>query len=77
MIRDSGSGEFQAVLCWDQDRLGRFDSMEAGHWIHPLRENGVHLVTVAQSRMEHRYRQALVEERTLHRRLYLGRSEYG
>jgi len=52
MIRDSGSGEFQAVLCWDQDRFGRFDSIEAGHWIHPLRENGVHLVTVAQGKID-------------------------
>ena len=37
MISDSDRGDFQAVLCWDQDRFGRFDSIEAGHWIHPLR----------------------------------------
>jgi site-specific DNA recombinase len=52
MIRDSETREFQAVLCWDQDRFGRFDSIEAGHWIHPLRENGVHLVTVAQGKID-------------------------
>jgi len=34
MIRDSARGDFQAVVCWDQDRFGRFDSIEAGHWIH-------------------------------------------
>ncbi len=25
MIRDAEGGEFQAFLCWDQDRFGRFD----------------------------------------------------
>ena len=52
MIRDAEGGSFQAVLCWDQDRFGRFDSIEAGHWIHPLRENGVHLVTIAQGKID-------------------------
>jgi len=31
MIRDSERGDLQAVVCWDQDRFGRFDSIEAGH----------------------------------------------
>jgi DNA invertase Pin-like site-specific DNA recombinase len=39
-------GDFEAILCWDQDRFGRFDSLEAGYWIHPLREAGVTLVTL-------------------------------
>jgi len=48
MIADaSGRRDFEAILCWDQDRFGRFDSMEAGYWIHPLRKAGVKLVTVA------------------------------
>ncbi len=38
--------DFEVILCWDQDRFGRFDSMEAGYWIHPLRRAGVRLVTV-------------------------------
>ena len=41
-------GRFQAILCWDQDRFGRFDSVEAGYWIHPLRQAGVRLVTVTE-----------------------------
>jgi DNA invertase Pin-like site-specific DNA recombinase len=41
-------GEAQAVLCWDEDRFGRFDSVEAGYWIKPLRDRGVRLVTVGQ-----------------------------
>lgn len=42
MIRDAkGAGEFKAILCWDQDRFGRFDSIEAGEWVSPLRRAGV------------------------------------
>ena len=48
MIADAARGEFKAILCWDQDRFGRFDSLEAGFWILPLRNAGVQLVTVAQ-----------------------------
>ncbi len=40
--------DFEAIIVWDQDRFGRFDSIEAGHWIHPLRNAGVRLVTVAE-----------------------------
>jgi hypothetical protein len=47
MIDDAENGDFTAVLCWDQDRFGRFDSIEAGRWVHPLRMAGVNLVTVA------------------------------
>jgi site-specific DNA recombinase len=39
---------FDVVLVWDQDRFGRFDSMEAGYWIHPLRKAGVRLVSVTE-----------------------------
>jgi site-specific DNA recombinase len=46
MIRDAAGGTFQAIIVWDQDRFGRFDSIEAGHWIHPLRQAGVQLVTI-------------------------------
>jgi DNA invertase Pin-like site-specific DNA recombinase len=45
MIADAADGRFKAILCWDQDRFGRFDSLESGYWIHPLRGQGVQLVT--------------------------------
>lgn len=49
MVKDSEEkGDFCAILCWDQDRFGRFDSIEAGRWIYPLRKAGVWLATVAQ-----------------------------
>ncbi|WP_286764253.1 MULTISPECIES: recombinase family protein [Rhodopirellula] len=46
-MRDhASSGNFDVVLCWDQDRFGRFDSLEAGHWCYPFRQAGVRIVTV-------------------------------
>jgi DNA invertase Pin-like site-specific DNA recombinase len=45
-------GDFGLVLCWDQDRFGRFDPLEAGYWIKPLRDAGVRLETVAQGRID-------------------------
>ncbi len=47
MIADASKGDFSAILCWDQDRFGRFDSVEAGHWIYPLRQASVKLVSVS------------------------------
>ena len=47
LIRAAETGEFSVVLCWDQDRLGRFDMMSAGYWLEPLRRNGVRLETIA------------------------------
>ena len=42
MIADANQrDDFQAILCWDQDRFGRFDSIEAGEYISPLRRCGV------------------------------------
>lgn len=48
MVLDAETGEFSAILCWDQDRFGRFDSIEAGRWIHPLREENIVLHTMGQ-----------------------------
>ena len=31
MIADASKGGFSAILVWDQDRFGRFDSVESGH----------------------------------------------
>jgi site-specific DNA recombinase len=53
MIRDAGQlADFQVILCWDQDRFGRFDSLEAGKWICPLRDVGVSLATIAQGKID-------------------------
>jgi len=48
MLRDAKEqGNFKVILCWDQDRFGHFDALEAGYWIKPLRDAGVRLETVA------------------------------
>lgn len=52
MIADAAGGDFEFVLCWDQDRFGRFDSIEAGKWLSPLLEAGVGLATVAQGTID-------------------------
>lgn len=46
MIGDAAAGGFDRILCWDQSRFGRFDSIEAGSWIAPLRDAGVSLETI-------------------------------
>jgi site-specific DNA recombinase len=49
MVTDAKDrGDFKAIICWDQSRFGRFDSIEAGYYIYPLREAGVCLVTVME-----------------------------
>ena len=40
--------DFEVIITWKTDRFGRFDSLEAGKWITPLRESGVKLVTVTE-----------------------------
>jgi DNA invertase Pin-like site-specific DNA recombinase len=51
LIADADSGDFQAVLCWDQDRFSRFPVLEANHYWYLLDRAGVHLCTVAQGRL--------------------------
>ena len=53
MLRDvQDKGDFAAILCWDQDRFGRFDTIEAGSIIFPLRQAGIWLQTVTQGRID-------------------------
>ncbi len=52
MIADCSCKSFETVLAWDQDRFGRFDPLEAGFWIKPMRDAGVVLETVAQGRVD-------------------------
>jgi site-specific DNA recombinase len=52
MIAEARAGDFDRILCFDQDRFGRFDMIEAGHWITPLRDAGVSLETIAQGAID-------------------------
>lgn len=45
MRDDASRGLFEVVLCWNQERFGRFDVLEAGYWTKPFRVAGVSLVT--------------------------------
>jgi DNA invertase Pin-like site-specific DNA recombinase len=52
MRRDAEAGKFQAILCDDKDRFGRFDSIDYGEIVAPLRRKGVWLDAVAQGRID-------------------------
>ena len=52
MIARRGRREVQGHLCWDQDRFGRVRQRRSGFYIHPLRQAGVKLVTVAQGAVD-------------------------
>jgi len=52
MREDTSSGDFGIILCWDQDRFGRFDILDAGKWIAPIREANVRLETIAQGKID-------------------------
>ena len=53
MLEDAQElGDFCAILCWDQDRFGRFDMVEALHHVYPLRQAGVWLVTVEDKEVD-------------------------
>jgi DNA invertase Pin-like site-specific DNA recombinase len=46
MIADAASGRFQAIVVWDLSRLGRYDIVEGGYWMKPLRDANVKVVTL-------------------------------
>jgi DNA invertase Pin-like site-specific DNA recombinase len=52
MLKDAQAGLFRGILCDDKDRFGRFDSIDSGEVVAPLRRKGVWLETVAQGRID-------------------------
>jgi site-specific DNA recombinase len=48
LLADCERGKVGVILCDDQDRFGRFDSIDFGFYVKPLRDRGVKLVTVSQ-----------------------------
>src|SRR5262245_59256278 len=51
LLRDAQAGAFDLILCDDKDRFGRFDAIDLGEVVAPLRRKGVSLETVAQGRV--------------------------
>jgi len=45
MVEDGVAGKFDSVVCYSQDRLGRYDLIDAGRWLYPLRDAGVRVLT--------------------------------
>src|SRR5262245_23072822 len=41
MLADAQRGKFQLILCDDQDRFARFDSITFGYYVKPLRDVGI------------------------------------
>jgi site-specific DNA recombinase len=52
MLRDAQAGLFDCILCDDKDRFGRFDAIDLGEVVAPLRRKGVWLETVAQGKID-------------------------
>src|SRR5262249_44069108 len=52
LLRDAQTGQFDGILCDDNDRFGRFDSIDMGEIVAPLRRKGVWLESVAQGRSD-------------------------
>src|SRR5207237_1589793 len=52
MVSDAASRRFKAILVWDLSRLGRFDTIEGGFWMKPLRDAGVTVVTLDQGEID-------------------------
>jgi DNA invertase Pin-like site-specific DNA recombinase len=52
MLREAQAGAFQAILCDDKDRFGRFDSIDLGEVVAPLRRKGVWVDTVATGKVD-------------------------
>src|SRR5262245_55068732 len=48
MLADAKRGAFQVILCDSKDRFGRFDLIDAGEVIAPLRRAGIRLHTAAE-----------------------------
>lgn len=48
MIRDSGAGQFEAVLVWKLDRFAR-DRFDSAHYKHVLKKNGVRVISATES----------------------------
>ena len=52
LITDLPRGDFQAVICWDQNRFSRFPVLEANHYWYLLDTAGVHLATCNQGKID-------------------------
>jgi DNA invertase Pin-like site-specific DNA recombinase len=52
LLADAEADAFDVILCDDRDRFGRFDSIDYGYYVKPLRDRGLWLETVAQGKLD-------------------------
>jgi DNA invertase Pin-like site-specific DNA recombinase len=52
LLADAQQDEFRCILCDDKDRFGRFDAIDYGYYVKPLRDAGVWLEAVAQGKVD-------------------------
>ena len=52
MVAAAERGEFDTILVFDRSRFGRFDSVDAGEWLAPLRRAGVTIETVVDGQLD-------------------------
>jgi DNA invertase Pin-like site-specific DNA recombinase len=52
MLKDAQRGDFAIIVCDDKDRFGRFDTIDYGYYVKPLRDAGIQLDAVAQGMVD-------------------------
>jgi DNA invertase Pin-like site-specific DNA recombinase len=52
MLSLASSGNFDAILCWDQDRFSRNDTLKFAHFAFQFREAGIRLITYADGEID-------------------------
>ncbi len=52
MRDEAESGKFDAVICWDQSRWGRFNSLEAGYACYPFYKSGIKVITLNEGAID-------------------------
>jgi len=52
LLEAAKAGRFKVLLAWNLDRIGRFDSIDAGRWLSQLRDAGVVIHTCVDGRID-------------------------
>jgi DNA invertase Pin-like site-specific DNA recombinase len=52
LLADAEAGHFRAILCDDKDRFGRFDSIDYGYYVKPLRDRGIWMETASKGKID-------------------------
>lgn len=48
MLEAAAGRQFEVLLAWDVFRIGRFNSLDAGRWLHVLRDAGIKIHSVCE-----------------------------